>query len=63
MICGAFYPNFFVSSDMDESEVMKTMSGHDPFSTVMVRTANKIEKNEEIKTVQISRAVHALYLY
>ncbi|CAH3166074.1 unnamed protein product [Porites lobata] len=37
MICGAFYPNFFVSSDMDESEVMKTMSGHDPFSTVMVR--------------------------
>ena len=48
---------------MDESEVMKTMSGHDPFSTVMVRTANKIEKNEEIKTVQISRAVHALYLY
>ena len=61
MICGAFYPNFFFSSDMDESEVMKTMSGHDPFSTVMVRTAT--EKNEEIKTIQISRAVHALYLY
>ncbi|KAJ7352991.1 hypothetical protein OS493_032930 [Desmophyllum pertusum] len=37
VICGAFYPNFFASSDIDEAEAMKVMSGHDPFSTVMVR--------------------------
>ena len=36
MICGAFYPNYFASSDIDETDVMKVMSGHDPFTTVMV---------------------------
>jgi len=36
VICGAFYPNYFTSSDIDEAEVMKAMSGHDPFTTVMV---------------------------
>ena len=36
VICGAFYPNYFTSSDIDEAEVMKVMSGHDPFTTVMV---------------------------
>ncbi|XP_020627811.1 putative ATP-dependent RNA helicase TDRD9 [Orbicella faveolata] len=37
VICGAFYPNYFTSSDIDEAEVMKAMSGHDPFTTVIVR--------------------------
>lgn len=37
VICGAFYPNYFASSDIDETDVMKVMSGHDPFTTVMVR--------------------------
>lgn len=36
MICGAFYPNYFSSSDLDEAEVMKIMSGHDPCTTVIV---------------------------
>ena len=38
VICGAFYPNYFTSSDIDEAEVMKAMSGHDPCTTVMVCT-------------------------
>ncbi|KAL9952201.1 hypothetical protein ACROYT_G039416 [Oculina patagonica] len=38
VICGAFYPNYFLSSDIDEAEAMKVMSGHDPFTTVMVRS-------------------------
>lgn len=37
VICGAFYPNYFSSSDLDEAEVMKIMSGHDPCTTVIVR--------------------------
>ena len=39
VICGAFYPNYFSSTDMDEAEVMKTMSGRDPFTTVIVSRA------------------------
>lgn len=36
VICGAFYPFYFVSGDIDDVECMKQLSGHDPFSTVMV---------------------------
>ena len=37
VICGSFYPNYFKSGDIDEREALKTMSGHDPFTTVMVK--------------------------
>ena len=36
VICGSFYPNYFMSGEIDEREALKTMSGHDPFTTVMV---------------------------
>jgi len=36
IICGAFYPFYFISGDIDDADCMKQLSGHDPFSTVMV---------------------------
>ena len=36
VICGAFYPFYFVSGEVDDAESIKVLSGHDPFSTVMV---------------------------
>ncbi|CAI9737997.1 ATP-dependent RNA helicase TDRD9-like [Octopus vulgaris] len=36
IICGAFYPNYFTRDKIDEEQVMKTMSGKDPFNTVMI---------------------------
>ena len=36
---GSFYPNYFTSAEIDEREALKVMSGHDPFTTVMVRSS------------------------
>lgn len=36
VICGSFYPNYFLSGEIDERDSRKTMSGHDPFTTIMV---------------------------
>eukprot|EP00795_Rhopilema_esculentum_P002873 gene2873-1110_t len=36
VICGAFYPFYFVSGEVDDAESIKVLSGHDPFSTVML---------------------------
>ena len=36
MISGAFYPNYFSWSAVDEARAQKEMSGHDPAVTVMV---------------------------
>ena len=36
VLCGAFYPNYFRWSSMDEELNQRTMSGHDPTTTVMV---------------------------
>ena len=38
IIAGAFYPNYFLSGEIDEKESIKMMSGHNPFTTVMVRS-------------------------
>ncbi|GAB1603284.1 ATP-dependent RNA helicase TDRD9-like [Argonauta hians] len=36
IICGAFYPNYFVRDKIDEAQVTKTLSGKDPFNTIML---------------------------
>ena len=36
VIAGAFYPNYFRWSEVDEQDVERTMAGHDPHTTVMV---------------------------
>lgn len=37
IMCGAFYPNFFLKGEIDEEEALRMMSGHDPLDTVMVK--------------------------
>ncbi|KAK2190456.1 hypothetical protein NP493_81g02000 [Ridgeia piscesae] len=37
VLCGAFYPNYFVKGESDEEEAMRFMSGRNPFTTVMVK--------------------------
>ncbi|XP_077865739.1 ATP-dependent RNA helicase TDRD9-like [Saccoglossus kowalevskii] len=37
VICGAFYPNYFQCGPPDEAEALRTLSGKDPTSTVMVK--------------------------
>ncbi|KAJ8411736.1 hypothetical protein AAFF_G00153740 [Aldrovandia affinis] len=37
VIAGAFYPNYFSLSEIDEEMASKELSGHDPKTTVMVR--------------------------
>lgn len=34
MLAGAFYPNYFIPSETDEKDAVKTLSGRDPFKTV-----------------------------
>ena len=36
VLCGAFYPNYFVKGESDEEEAMRFMSGRNPFTTVLV---------------------------
>eukprot|EP00794_Sanderia_malayensis_P020227 gene20227-22203_t len=36
VLCGAFYPFYFTSGEIDDFQAMKALSGHDPFSTVVV---------------------------
>ncbi|KAK3092629.1 hypothetical protein FSP39_005160 [Pinctada imbricata] len=37
VLCGAFYPNFFIKGQVNEEEALRSMSGHDPLNTVMVK--------------------------
>ncbi|KAL4238351.1 ATP-dependent RNA helicase tdrd9 [Mactra antiquata] len=37
VICGAFYPNYFVRGEIDEMESLKYLAGKDPLNTVMVK--------------------------
>ncbi|XP_060606288.1 ATP-dependent RNA helicase TDRD9-like isoform X2 [Ruditapes philippinarum] len=37
VLCGAFYPNYFVKGEIDEMESLKALSGRDPLNTVMVK--------------------------
>ncbi|KAJ8309140.1 hypothetical protein KUTeg_014014 [Tegillarca granosa] len=37
VLCGAFYPNYFLKNEIDEQESLRSMSGQDPFNTVMVK--------------------------
>lgn len=39
VIAGAFYPNYFYWSEIDEELAQREMSGHDPTTTVMVTLA------------------------
>lgn len=41
VLCGAFYPNYFLKNEIDEQESLRSMSGQDPFNTVMVGTNMK----------------------
>ncbi|XP_077997158.1 ATP-dependent RNA helicase TDRD9-like [Glandiceps talaboti] len=37
VLCGAFYPNYFVCGPADEAEAVRALSGKDPLTTVMVK--------------------------
>ncbi|XP_062595523.1 ATP-dependent RNA helicase TDRD9-like [Saccostrea cucullata] len=37
VMCGAFYPNYFLKDPVDEESALREMSGHDPLNTVMVK--------------------------
>ncbi|XP_052105936.1 ATP-dependent RNA helicase TDRD9-like [Mytilus californianus] len=37
VMCGAFYPNYFLKGEIDEEDAVRMMSGHDPLETVMVK--------------------------
>ncbi|XP_065661782.1 ATP-dependent RNA helicase TDRD9 isoform X2 [Hydra vulgaris] len=39
VIAGAFYPNYFQTQPLDEQEAIKTMSGLNPFTTVVISGA------------------------
>jgi len=39
VIAGAFFPNYFESQEIDESEATKTLSGQNPFTTIVVHGA------------------------
>ncbi|XP_056021255.1 ATP-dependent RNA helicase TDRD9-like isoform X2 [Ostrea edulis] len=37
VMCGAFYPNYFLKGPVDEESALREMSGNDPLNTVMVK--------------------------
>nr|XP_022333202.1 putative ATP-dependent RNA helicase TDRD9 [Crassostrea virginica] len=37
VMCGAFYPNYFLKGQVDEESALREMSGNDPLNTVMVK--------------------------
>lgn len=37
VMCGAFYPNYFLKGSVDEESALREMSGNDPLNTVMVK--------------------------
>ncbi|XP_064600454.1 ATP-dependent RNA helicase TDRD9-like isoform X1 [Liolophura sinensis] len=37
VFCGAFYPNYFVQEKLDERDAFRSLSGKDPFKTVMIK--------------------------
>ncbi|XP_074645257.1 ATP-dependent RNA helicase TDRD9-like [Tubulanus polymorphus] len=37
VLCGAFYPNYFVRIPVNEAEAVKELSGNDPFTSVMMK--------------------------
>ncbi|XP_014672536.1 PREDICTED: putative ATP-dependent RNA helicase TDRD9, partial [Priapulus caudatus] len=36
VLCGAFYPHYFINGELDEACVVKELSGKDPYKTVMI---------------------------
>lgn len=45
VMCGAFYPNYFIRSSnagqIDEREAVKTLSGRDPYRTVYMSSMSR----------------------
>ena len=55
VIAGAFYPNYFNSQEIDEAEATKTMSGHNPCTTVVVHGAPSTLVNYRSSVAQLFR--------
>ena len=54
-MAGAFYPNYFKLSDVDEQDAERIMTGHDPHTTVMVSGLPHSRHNETNFTPHIIR--------
>lgn len=61
IICGAFYPNYFIKSsdfgNVDSKEAVKILNGRDPFNTIYF-TNMKMHQPGHIYVRQIKRLLH-----
>ncbi|CAC5402912.1 TDRD9 [Mytilus coruscus] len=51
VMCGAFYPNYFLKGEIDEEDAVRMMSGHDPLETVMVKGLPANQGNQSIHKI------------
>ena len=54
-MAGAFYPNYFRWSEVDEQDAERVLSGHDPHTTVMISGLPLSRQNELQYTTDIVR--------
>lgn len=61
VMCGAFYPNYFLKGSVDEESALREMSGNDPLNTVMVKLQGSITRLQEISILIWNSVVGFLY--